>query len=886
MKHYILLIFVLGFFVSPCFGQHKLDSLRNVWDDEKQSDFNRAKALTEYAKKYNKTNADSSLFYAQKAYEFANTKGIEEYKVKSKRVIWSVYYKKGDFDTANRINTEAFETAIQNGDSSSIALAYTRFGLVTNKKFEYDSTIVYYRKAIEVSKALNDKEQVANNLNNIGIVYIYKNDYPAAEACFEQCISLYEELELDRSASLTNLALLKKRKGDLSMAIELFQKQLAFHEKNGDEANAATDHINIASSHYDLENKEQFLEHTYKALELNEKLINKEGIAKVLANLGEASVKYKDQDKALEYLNRSLLISEEIGNKAYIGRALREIGKIQIHLKNYPDAYKNLSRSLTISEEINYTLGIAMAQRGLGLYYKAIGNTKQALVYFNKSLETSKNRFIAEVRDASFDLFQLYDSLGNDKLALESYKLYISTNDSIQSEKNKRAIIGQEFKYEYDKKALRDSIYFESQKEIQNTKLEKTKEERLFLLIILAIVVVASVMLFNRIRLIRKQKNTIEGQNQELNNLNENLEQTVEERTQKIIDINNELKESDERYAYALEAANEGIWDYNVQSDTMRFSPAIYTMLGFEPYEFPESREGIYNLMHSEEQKKKIRKAHQLFIVKNNEEYLNDEYRLVGKNGEIVWIQVKGKIVEKDAKNRPVRIVGTHVDITASKLKNKEMLEAILRTEDAERSRISQDIHDGLQQTLTISFLNFNGLKKDIEGMKHEIKDKFDLGWQYLKKGINESRTVAHTLMPKAIVDYGILPACESLVNDMNNSNDQTEFNFHHNFKSERITNQQVEIALYRILQEALNNITKYAKSTKVDIQLKEFDDIYLLMIEDNGVGFDKHILKEEEKGLGFKSMKNRLDAINGHLEIDSVLGRGTTILVEIDKEN
>ncbi|MDN3641555.1 tetratricopeptide repeat protein [Lutimonas halocynthiae] len=884
MRHSITLVTITILLVTPCFGQQHLDSLWNVWEDKKQSNEIRVKALTEYAKKYNKTNADSSLFYAEKAYDFAYAKGLEEYKVKSKRVIWSVYYKKGDFDTANRINTEAFETAIQNGDSSSIALAYTRFGLVTNKKYEYDSTIVYYRKAIEVSKALNDKEQVANNLNNIGIVYIYKNDYPSAEACFEQCISLYEELGMNTTASSTNLALLKKRKGDLSMAIELFQKQLAYHEKNGDEASAATDHINIASLHYDLENKEQFLEHTYKALELNEKLNNKEGLAKVLANLGEASVKYKDQDKALEYLNRSLLISEEIGNKAFIGRALREIGKIQIHLKNYPEAYKNLSRSLTISEEINYTLGVAMAQRGMGLYYKAIGNTKQALAYFNKSLETSRNRFIAEVRDASFDLFQLYDSLGNDKLALESYKLYVSTNDSIQAIDNKRAIIGQEFKYEYEKKALKDSIYFESQREIQKATLEKTQNQRQTLFVILLIVLGFSGILFNRIRFIKKQKNTIEDQNQELNNLNENLEQKVEERTQKIVEVNNNLKVSDERYKYALDASNDGIWDWNVKSDTIKFSSAIYTMLGYAPYEFEESREEIYKRISDENQREVLKENHQKLMTEGNDKQLLDEYKMKKKDGDTIWIQVKGKIVERDTEGKPMRMVGTHIDITADKKRTQEMLEAVLKTENIERSRISRDIHDGLQQTLTIASLNFQTAKKELNKLGNNAKEKFELGWNYLQDSIKESRVVAHSLMPKAIIDFGVISAYESLIDQMDKSSESITFNFAHNFKQERIENQQIEITLYRILQESINNIIKYSKAENVSIQLKDYDEMYMLTIEDDGVGFDIQKLTEKNKGLGFQSMRNRLDAINGFLEIDSRIGRGTTILVEINK--
>ncbi|OIQ30826.1 MAG: hypothetical protein BM564_01030 [Bacteroidetes bacterium MedPE-SWsnd-G2] len=96
--------------------------------------------------------------------------------------------------------------------------------------------------------------------------------------------------------------------------------------------------------------------------------------------------------------------------------------------------------------------------------------------------------------------------------------------------------------------------------------------------------------------------------------------------------------------------------------------------------------------------------------------------------------------------------------------------------------------------------------------------------------------------------------------------------------------NQQIEITLYRILQEAINNIVKYAKASKVDVQLRNYNDIYMLTIEDNGIGFEIDEMQREGNGMGFKSMQNRLDAIDGFLEINSQPGRGTSLLVEINK--
>ena len=407
----------------------------------------------------------------------------------------------------------------------------------------------------------------------------------------------------------------------------------------------------------------------------------------------------------------------------------------------------------------------------------------------------------------------------------------------------------------------------------------------MYVIILAAIIVVIFQI---RVRALKRQREVlrqkVNERTSELKELNETLEQKVEERTQEVVKMNNNLQESEERYRYALDASNDGIWDWDVQRDSIQFSPAIYTMLGYEPYEFEQTREAIYALIDQEDQKKWHIAHHEKLKTSAPDDQLQDEYKMLSKQGEIVWVQVKGKVVEYDEEGIPKRIVGTHTDITDEKQKTQEILEAILRTEDMERSRISKEIHDGLQQTLTISSLNFQALKKGLTNLGDKLSEKFEVGWNYLQESIKESRTVAHALMPKAIVDFGVISAFQSLIDEIDKVSDNTTFNFYNNFQKERIDNTQIEITFYRILQEAINNIIKYAQATQVDVQLKEYEDIYMLTIEDNGVGFDAQTVKEKDSGLGFRSMRNRVEAINGILEIDSRPGKGTSILVEINK--
>ncbi|ANQ50289.2 PAS domain S-box protein [Flammeovirga sp. MY04] len=407
------------------------------------------------------------------------------------------------------------------------------------------------------------------------------------------------------------------------------------------------------------------------------------------------------------------------------------------------------------------------------------------------------------------------------------------------------------------------------------------------LIYILSILLIIIVVFQWRLKLLKLQRRKlqikVDERTQELQYLNENLENLVEERTKKISLLNEDLTQSEERLKYALEATKDGIWDQNLKEKILMISEASAHLLGYELNDCDKAT-GIHPFIHPDDIEGWLNYYNTIQYQMDKDEIEDQEFRFHHKDGRLIWLLVRAKIVERDKNNQPQRIVGTYIDITEKKKKTQEVLEAIIRTEDNERQRISKDIHDGLQQTLTIASLNFQSVKKNLKEVSNSMLDKFETGWEYLQKSITESRSVAHSLMPKAIVDFGIISAFDSLITEVDKSSEEIQFSFFHNFEEHQIENHQIEITLYRILQEGINNIFKYSKATKVDIQLKNYEDIYMLTIEDNGVGFDTSKVLSENSGLGFKGMKNRLDAIGGFLEIESREGRGTTLLIEINK--
>ncbi len=216
-------------------------------------------------------------------------------------------------------------------------------------------------------------------------------------------------------------------------------------------------------------------------------------------------------------------------------------------------------------------------------------------------------------------------------------------------------------------------------------------------------------------------------------------------------------------------------------------------------------------------------------------------------------------------------------DVTLKTKAKEQLISKILETEDRERSRFAKELHDSLGQILTAASINFDIAKKGIENLPDDQQEKFRAGLRFLKEAIDESRNIAHNLMPQSISDFGYVLTIESLLDNLGQGTN-IQFTFYNNLNKTRLS-EEIELSLYRVTQEAINNILKHSKATQVTIQLIKHQDSLILTIEDNGKGFNK---LEHIASFGLNSMKNRAQAHSGVLDIDSHPGKGTSITLEI----
>lgn len=158
---------------------------------------------------------------------------------------------------------------------------------------------------------------------------------------------------------------------------------------------------------------------------------------------------------------------------------------------------------------------------------------------------------------------------------------------------------------------------------------------------------------------------------------------TYEELEFHIHELKNELgrlRDSEERLRLAIDAVNDGIFDFDLKNDITYFSPRYYTMLGYEPYELPASRETWKNLLHPDDREKTI--AYVDERVRKRKTW-SIEFRLRAKDGQYRWILGRGRVFAWDRDGNPIRRIGTHKDITDRKMIEFEREELIQKLNKA-----------------------------------------------------------------------------------------------------------------------------------------------------------------------------------------------------------
>ncbi len=204
--------------------------------------------------------------------------------------------------------------------------------------------------------------------------------------------------------------------------------------------------------------------------------------------------------------------------------------------------------------------------------------------------------------------------------------------------------------------------------------------------------------------------------------------------------------------------------------------------------------------------------------------------------------------------------------------------EAVLKGEEQERARLAKDLHDGLGGMLSGIKHSLNAVKGTLAPDNAQV---FERNIDMLDSSIKEMRRVAHNMMPEALVKFGLDTALKDFCNDINQSG-ALKVTYHSIGMDNTELDRTTSIAIYRIVQELLNNIIKHAETPNAIVQVSKNGNITSVTVEDDGKGFDTKVLEYKE-GIGWRNIQSRVDYLKGKLDVRSEPGKGTSVWIEFN---
>jgi len=216
-------------------------------------------------------------------------------------------------------------------------------------------------------------------------------------------------------------------------------------------------------------------------------------------------------------------------------------------------------------------------------------------------------------------------------------------------------------------------------------------------------------------------------------------------------------------------------------------------------------------------------------------------------------------------------------DITEHSRLNQLLLKKVIETQEKERERIARDLHDGIGQSLAAIKLHIESLKANVHE-NNNIANELDTIPKLLHNAIQDLRQICFNTLPIVLKEHGLVKAIEELQANISNIDFNVKFFHDENFPA---INKSLEISIFRIIQEFINNSIKHSHATEVKIDLKVNANYVIINLTDNGVGFNINDM-EIFNGHGLKNIKTRIESFNGDVNINSIIDKGTEFDIAI----
>lgn len=350
------------------------------------------------------------------------------------------------------------------------------------------------------------------------------------------------------------------------------------------------------------------------------------------------------------------------------------------------------------------------------------------------------------------------------------------------------------------------------------------------------------------------------------------------------LDITERVKAEEDRLRNYLllqqseDLALTGSWDFDLLSGTFNWSEGMYKL--FDLKKGTEVKPEIYLDFATSDS---MLAAHRVVAhLRSADEDFEETMDIkVGEN--ISTLRIKANVV-KNKKGNATRILGVDMDITAAReaehrirfmetMQQQEIFQVTLNTQEQERRRVSESLHNGLGQLLYGTKLSLNHLSPEIatqNPQKYLQAKRYTDG--LLAEAIKETRRISHELMPTVLAEFGLSAAIKEVCEQLQ---DGVRFSCSVVLGNVKLNN-YIELAVFRTVQELMINIVKHAKASRATVNVTALDTEVRILVKDNGQGIK--VDEQEKAGIGLSSIRNKVELLKGTISIKS--GPGTRIYI------
>ncbi len=347
------------------------------------------------------------------------------------------------------------------------------------------------------------------------------------------------------------------------------------------------------------------------------------------------------------------------------------------------------------------------------------------------------------------------------------------------------------------------------------------------------------------------------------------------------------LKRSEKSLAEAQRIASLGNWEWDLETNELRWSDEVYRIFGLDPRHFEKTYVAFLNYVYPDD-RESVKKAINEALYERKPYSI--EHRIVLEDGTLKVVHEQGEVTFTDGE--PLRMVGTVQDITERKIQEEKLRNSreqlrnlsdyLLTVREQERTSIAREIHDELGQALTALKMDISWLGKKYRN-DNLLIEKIGAMLKLVDSTIRTVKRISSDLRPVVLDDLGLVAAVEWQAEEFQK---RTGIGCEVHFEPEEVVlDKAVSTTVFRILQEALTNVIRHAEATRVKVSLVVKEGRIVLTVEDNGKGITAE-QKNDPHSFGLIGIRERVLFIGGEAEIKGARDEGTVVTISIPLEH